>query len=153
MQEEESRRSVSGHRGAGEAEQFAEEEDEDEESDADDFIVDDDGRPITEKKKVKRKFNDAHLQEGQDIFGVDFDYDEFEKYDEDEYEDESEAEDEYEEDGVDGEQREKRPKKTAKKKPSKKSIFEIYEPSELKRGHFTDLDNEVRIDRVFIIPM
>lgn len=32
------------------------EEGEDEESDADDFIVDDDGRPITEKKK-KVSFN------------------------------------------------------------------------------------------------
>lgn len=52
--------------------------------------------------------------------------------------------DEYEEDGagVDGE-KEKRPKKSAKKKTARKSIFEIYEPSELKRGHFTDLDNEV----------
>lgn len=38
---------------------------EDEESDADDFIVDDDGRPITEKKKrARRIFNDANLQEG-----------------------------------------------------------------------------------------
>lgn len=91
---------------------------------------------------MRRIFNDAHLQEGQDIFGVDFDYDEFDKYDEQDYEDESEAEDEYEEDGVDTE-REKRPKKAAKKKTSRKSIFEIYEPSELKRGHFTDLDNEV----------
>lgn len=78
---------------------------------------------------------------GQDIFGVDFDYDEFEKYADEEYESGSEGEDEYEEDG-EGE-REKRPKKAAKKKPSKKSIFEIYEPSELKRGHFTDVDNEV----------
>lgn len=38
---------------------------EDEESDADDFIVDDDGQPITtKKKKAKRIFNDASLQEG-----------------------------------------------------------------------------------------
>lgn len=78
---------------------------------------------------------------GQDIFGVDFDYDEFDKYDE-EYASETDGEDEYEEDG-EGE-REKRPKKAAKKKPSRKSIFEIYEPSELKRGHFTDIDNEIR---------
>lgn len=78
---------------------------------------------------------------GQDIFGVDFDYDDFEKYGDEEYESESEGEDEYEEDG-EGE-REKRPKKAAKKKPTRKSIFEIYEPSELKRGHFTDIDNEV----------
>lgn len=83
------------------------------------------------------------MQEGQDIFGVDFDYDEFDKYDEQDYEDESEAEDEYEEDGADGVEREKRPKKAVKKKTARKSIFEIYEPSELKRGHFTDLDNEV----------
>lgn len=81
-------------------------------------------------------------QTGQDIFGVDFDYDEFEKYADEDYE-ESESEEDYEDDGVDGE-REKRPKKTAKKKMSRKSIFEIYEPSELKRGHFTDVDNEVR---------
>lgn len=128
----------------GDAERFGEDE-EDEESDADDFIVDDDGRPITEtKKKTRRIFNDAHLQEGQDIFGVDFDYDEFDKYEEDDYEDESEVEDEYEEEGVDGVEREKRPKKATKKKSSKKSIFEIYEPSELKRGHFTDMDNEIR---------
>lgn len=46
------------------------------------------------------------------------------------------------EDG-DGE-RPRRPKKKPKKKTTRKSIFEIYEPSELKRGHFTDLDNEVR---------
>ena len=81
------------------------------------------------------------MQEGQDIFGVDFDFDDFEKYG-DEYESESEVEDDYEDEGADGE-REKRPKKAAKKKTTKKSIFEIYEPSELKRGHFTDVDNEV----------
>lgn len=82
------------------------------------------------------------LQEAQDIFGVDFDYDEFDKYGEDEYDDEEE-EDEYMDDDVDGE-RPRRPKKTPKKKATRKSIFEIYEPSELKRGHFTDLDNEIR---------
>lgn len=37
----------------------------------------------------------------------------------------------------------RRTKKGKPKRPSKKSIFEIYEPSELKRSHFTDLDNEV----------
>lgn len=39
----------------------------------------------------------------------------------------------------------RRTKKGKAKRPSKKSIFEIYEPSELKRSHFTDLDNEVCI--------
>ncbi|XP_038220585.1 transcription elongation factor SPT6 isoform X2 [Zerene cesonia] len=50
----------------------------------------------------------------------------------------SDDEDEEEE----GERR--RTKKGKPKRPSKKSIFEIYEPSELKRSHFTDLDNEIR---------
>lgn len=50
---------------------------------------------------------------------------------------------------ADGE-RPRRPKKQPKKKPTRKSIFEIYEPSELKRGHFTDMDNEVTYSRKFL---
>jgi transcription elongation factor SPT6 len=104
--------------------------------------VDDFGKPIAEKKKRRKLFVGDHaLQEGQDIFGVDFDYNEFEQYEEDEYEDESADEDEYEEEGERGE---RRTKKVQRKKTQKKSIFDIYEPSELKRGHFTDLDNHVR---------
>lgn len=167
LQDHEGRRSVQEH---SRMEAEFDEEGEDEESDADDFIVDDDGRPITEKKKkvscdvqfvvckqincfyqifvqARRIFNDVNLQEGQDIFGVDFDFDEFEKYGED-YESES-GDDDYE-DEVGGE-REKRPKKAAKKKTAKKSIFEIYEPSELKRGHFTDVDNEVSQKKKLIV--
>lgn len=84
------------------------------------------------------------LQEAQDIFGVDFDYDEFGKYGEEDYEEEEEEEeDEYMDEDIDTE-RPRRPKKQLKKKTTRKSIFEIYEPSELKRGHFTDMDNEVR---------
>lgn len=111
-----------------------------EESDADDFIVDDYGNSISEKKRKRRPvFTDAALQEGQDIFGVDFDFDEFDKYSEDGYADESADEDEYEDDD-----REKQTKKSQRKKVHKKSIFDIYEPSELKRGHFTDMDNIIR---------
>lgn len=54
---------------------------------------------MTEKRKKRKPiFTDTNLQEAQDIFGVDFDYDEFEKYDEEYYEDEEEEEeeDEYE---------------------------------------------------------
>ncbi|XP_013115502.1 transcription elongation factor SPT6 [Stomoxys calcitrans] len=119
-----------------------EEDEEESDSDADDFIVDDEGRPIAEKKKKRRPiFTDASLQEGQDIFGVDFDYDDFSKYEEDEYEDDSEGE-EYDEEG--GEDDRGRVKKKSAKKVPKKTIFDLYEPSELKRGHFTDLDNEIR---------
>ncbi|EDV92238.1 GH24153 [Drosophila grimshawi] len=120
-------------------------DDEDSESDADDFIVDDNGRPIAEKKKKRRPiFTDASLQEGQDIFGVDFDYDDFYKPEEDEYEEESEGDD-YDEDLLSSDDfRTAKKKKAPKKKSTKKTIFDIYEPSELKRGHFTDLDNEIR---------
>ncbi|XP_016923159.2 transcription elongation factor SPT6 [Drosophila suzukii] len=119
-------------------------DEEDSESDADDFIVDDNGRPIAEKKKKRRPiFTDASLQEGQDIFGVDFDYDDFSKYEEDEYEDDSEG-DEYDEELGAGDDTRVKKKKALKKKVAKKTIFDIYEPSELKRGHFTDMDNEIR---------
>lgn len=47
MQVEEGRRSIQEHRMETEYDEVGE----DEESDADDFIVDDDGHPITEKKK------------------------------------------------------------------------------------------------------
>ncbi|XP_033218943.1 transcription elongation factor SPT6 isoform X2 [Belonocnema kinseyi] len=140
--DEDERRSERSHR--HEVENFDEEGSEGDSED--DFIVDDDGRPIAEKRKKKKPiFSDAALQEAQDIFGVDFDYDEFDKY-EDEYEEDEEEEEEEEDDyvDVDVEERPRRQKKQPKKKSTKKSIFEIYEPSELKRGHFTDLDNEIR---------
>ncbi|CAG7720260.1 unnamed protein product [Allacma fusca] len=120
---------------------YASEESEGEYSETDDFIVDDDGRPITEKRKRRKPiFTDATLQEAQDIFGVDFDYDEFEKYDDEYYEDEEEEEDEYEDD----EQRTKRVKKQPRKKRKQKSIYELYEPSELERAGFTAEDNSIR---------
>jgi hypothetical protein len=55
-------------------------------------------------------------------------------------------EDEYEE-----EDREKRTKKVSRKNLKKQSIFEFYEPSELKRGHFTDLDNHVSLFFIILI--
>ncbi|KAL0838660.1 hypothetical protein ABMA28_016733 [Loxostege sticticalis] len=141
-EEDENRSEAAAHQ---QQSQDYDDDNEDMESDADDFIVDDDGRPIAERKKKRKPiFTDASLQEGQDIFGVDFDYDEFEKYGDEDYEDEDEEDlDEYlEDEEEDGERR--RTKKGKPKRPSKKSIFEIYEPSELKRSHFTDLDNEIR---------
>lgn len=83
------------------------------------------------------------MQEAQDIFGVDFDYDEFGKYGDDEFEEEEEEEGEDEYLQEESEDRPRRSKKPFKKKSTKKSIFDIYEPSELIRGHFTDVDNEV----------
>lgn len=120
-----------------------EEEEDDEESDIDDFIVDDDGQPLKKPKWRKKLpgYTDAALQEAQEIFGVDFDYDEFEKYNE--YDEELEEDYEYEDDEAEGEIR-VRPKKTTKKRVSRRSIFEMYEPSELESSHLTDQDNEIR---------
>ncbi|XP_034935114.1 transcription elongation factor SPT6-like [Chelonus insularis] len=135
--DENKRRSERNHR--KEPEVLEVEESEGEYSDSDDFIVDDDGRPVAERRRKKRAmFSDIALQEAQDIFGVDFDYDEFEQYEDEDYEEE--------EDQYVGEESQKsqRPKKQLKKNTTRKSIFDIYEPSELRRGHFTDIDNEIR---------
>ncbi|GFO10563.1 LOW QUALITY PROTEIN: transcription elongation factor spt6, partial [Plakobranchus ocellatus] len=117
--------------------------DSEEESDVDDFIVDAYGNSISKGKKKKRQkiHTDAALQEAQEIFGVDFDFADFEKYDEDEEDSEDEDEYEVEEEGEDGEPRKKKP---GWKKATKKSIFDVFEPSELERGHFTDKDNAIR---------
>ncbi|GIX89466.1 transcription elongation factor SPT6 [Caerostris darwini] len=115
------------------------------ESDESDFIVDDDGQPISKGKKKKYiKYTDAALQEAQEIFGVDFDYKDFEQeddYDEDEIEEDYEEEEEEEEGG---EVRQRR-KKSYRKYGTRKSIFEVFEPSEIERSHLTDLDNDIRL--------
>ncbi|XP_029303416.1 transcription elongation factor SPT6 isoform X3 [Cottoperca gobio] len=113
-----------------------EEEGEDEESDIDDFIVDDDGQPITKKRGKKFSgFTDAALQEAQEIFGGDFDFADF---DADTYDQGEEEEEDQDEEGWE------RPKKQTKRRQGRKSIFEIYEPSELESSHMTDQDNEIR---------
>ncbi|CAJ0958204.1 unnamed protein product, partial [Ranitomeya imitator] len=93
-----------------------------------------------EESRAPEDRHGSALQEAQEIFGVDFDYEEFEKYNED---DEEMEEYEYEDEEAEGETR-VRPKKTAKKRVSRRSIFEIYEPSELESSHLTDQDNEIR---------
>ena len=80
------------------------------------------------------------MQEAQDIFGVDFDYEDFNQ-DGEEYEEDDEEEYEDEE-GV-RKTRKKTDGKTVKKKSQRKTIYDVYEPSELERGHFTDLDEQV----------
>ncbi|KAK0074908.1 hypothetical protein PV325_007644, partial [Microctonus aethiopoides] len=110
-----------------------------ESSDADDFIVDDEGRPITKKHEKKRAVcSNPALQQAQDIFGIDFDYEEFKNY-----EDDNDDDDESDEDDENGERPRKR-RKSEMTKRTKKTIFDIYEPSELKRGHLTDIDDEIR---------
>ncbi|XP_067032168.1 transcription elongation factor SPT6-like [Acropora muricata] len=121
---------------------YADIDDSDEsEEDVDDFIVDDEGNPIKHAKKKKRipgTVQDSALMEAQDIFGLDFDFDEFEKYGREDYSSGEEEDDYLDEDDEDGVLR--RPKK----KSTKKSIYEVFEPSELEKGMLTAKDNEVR---------
>ena len=57
---------------------------ESDESDVNEFIVDEEGKPIERKQKKKRHiFDDSARQLAEDIFGVAFDYEEFEQYDKD----------------------------------------------------------------------
>lgn len=120
--------------------------DEEEEGEYDEdavFIVDEEGKPFARQKK-KPVFEDEGLEAARDIFGCDFDYGEFEQYEDWDEEDEDEAEDdEYEED-EDGEARERRRTRKERRKQVKKSIYEVFEPSELERGHLTDQDHEIR---------
>lgn len=82
-------------------------------------------------------FTSSHraLQEAQEIFGGDFDFADF---DADAYDQGEEEEEDQDEEGWD------RPKKQTKRRQGRKSIFEIYEPSELESSHMTDQDNEIR---------
>ena len=57
---------------------------------------------------------------------------------------ESEGEEHDEGDGVVHERRKRRLHKSKKKT----SIYDVYEPSELERGHFTERDSEIRVTDV-----
>lgn len=112
------------------------------ESDEDNFIVDDDDQPIHKPRRRKGgKCNDEQMQQAQDLFGVDFDYEDAEAIAADDYY-EDEQEDGYEDEeaeGVEGSARKRNRRKTGRK-----SIFEIYEPSELEKSHLTDADKEIK---------
>uniref|UniRef100_A0A8D3CLP5 SPT6 homolog, histone chaperone and transcription elongation factor n=1 Tax=Scophthalmus maximus TaxID=52904 RepID=A0A8D3CLP5_SCOMX len=86
-------------------------------------------------KMIKKNLKKRTLQEAQEIFGGDFDFADF---DADAYDQGEEEEEDQDEEGWD------RPKKQTKRRQGRKSIFEIYEPSELESSHMTDQDNEIR---------
>lgn len=90
---------------------------------------------ICRLKRGSPRFPDRALQEAQEIFGGDFDFAEF---DADAYDQGEEEEEDQDEEGWD------RPKKQTKRRQGRKSIFELYEPSELESSHMTDQDNEIR---------
>ncbi|EDO33602.1 predicted protein [Nematostella vectensis] len=117
----------------------SEEEDED---DFDNFIVDDEGKPIKQarrKRVVIEGQHDSALQEAQDIFGLEFDFDEFDKFGQDDYDEEEDYEDEDDDDDEQAVMRRK-----SRKKATKKSIYEVFEPSELEKGMLTDKDTLIK---------
>ncbi|XP_019848744.1 PREDICTED: transcription elongation factor SPT6-like [Amphimedon queenslandica] len=121
-----------------------EEEDDDEFGD---FIVGDDGRPVGYKKTDL--FSEPALLEAQEIFGVDFKPSDFglgsdEEGEEEEVGEEEEREDD--DDEMDGEVGVRVKKR--KKKSKNRSIYDVYEPSELERSHLTDQDKIIRITDV-----
>jgi transcription elongation factor SPT6 len=107
--------------------------------DFDGFIVGDDGRPIDQRKGGM--FSEPALMEAQEIFGVDFNPADFGLASDDEdANDENvyrESDDEAAEEGTKSYQR--------KKSRKNRSIYDVYEPSELERSHFTDTDKTIRV--------
>lgn len=113
-------------------------DDEDDSDSEDNFIVDDHDQPIHKKTKKKgARYTDSAMQQAQDIFGVDFDFEDAE--DDDGYEDEEDYEEDYDEDNEEGAQLRQR-----KKKGGRKTIHEVFEPSELERSHMTSYDQQIR---------
>ncbi|XP_068217415.1 transcription elongation factor SPT6 isoform X2 [Palaemon carinicauda] len=122
-------------------ETYASEEEEDDSDGEGNFIVDDDGQPISRPKR--KGLGDEGLEAARDIFGCDFDYGEFDQYQdwEEGEEDEEDEDEDYEEDDEDGRERRRTRKE---RKTVKKSIYEVFEPIELERGHLTDQDQQIR---------
>ena len=111
-----------------------EDQEEDEESDADSFIVDDEQRDDEGGKSRSKKsaYMDPTLQEAQDIFGVDFDFNM--------YDDDDQGDDRYEE--GDEEYGGARPS------GKKVNILEFIEPAELHKAYMTEKDEEIKINDV-----
>ncbi|XP_074604338.1 transcription elongation factor Spt6 isoform X2 [Brevipalpus obovatus] len=112
-----------------------------EESDEDNFIVDDQDRPISRPRKRRSKYpHDEALQQAQDVFGFEFDFSEFENYDN--YDEDEDEEDEYEDEEEEGETPRQRRSK-ASRKSQRKSIYEVYEPAELEKNFLNERDKEI----------
>ena len=117
-------------------------DDDDDESNSDDnFIVDDNNEPIRRKKDKsgKRRYADSAMQQAQEVFGVEFDYDDVD--DEQEYEDDEAVYDEEYGDEVEAGARRQR-----RKREGIKTIEELLEPSELERAYLTEYDKKIRAE-------
>ncbi|KAM3183126.1 hypothetical protein ACTXT7_010963 [Hymenolepis weldensis] len=123
---------------------FEAKSDDEENEDSDDmgdFIVD----TVNEERGAKRKrqivHSDPNLQEAQEIFGVDFDFDEFDQRGDQESDEsgESDYEDEDDEEAV-LRRRQKREAKVA----SHDALYDIFDPSDLERKFYRPEDERIR---------
>ncbi|CAD6234366.1 GSCOCG00001857001-RA-CDS, partial [Cotesia congregata] len=84
-----------------------------------------------DNKKVNFLFP---LEEAREIFGVDFDYNQFDQNNQKDDDDDGNEEEE-EEEGT----------RKCQRKSTAKTIFEVYEPIELKKAFLTDVDQQIRV--------
>ncbi|VDN09930.1 unnamed protein product, partial [Dibothriocephalus latus] len=125
----------------------AKSDDEGEESDdMGDFIVDDNAAAAAggrQKRHVIHK--DPALQQAQDIFGVDFDFEEFEQYDQERLSDVSSASEDYDYDEDDDTSVARAGKrKRAAKAASHDKVYELFDPSDLARAFYSPQDEKIR---------
>ncbi len=105
-----------------------------------DFIVNDHGGPAQGPRQKRQIIHsDPALQQAQDIFGVDFDFQEFEQYadrdsdisDMSDYEDEDEP-------------RSRRKGGQDSKSSHRDRVYELFDPDDLARGYYSPLDEQIR---------
>ncbi|CDS40561.1 transcription elongation factor spt6 [Echinococcus multilocularis] len=118
-------------------------DDEGEESDGmDDFIVDDaapDGRGARQKRQIVHK--DPSLQQAQNIFGVDFDFEDFEQFGGQSSEVSEESD--YEDEDNDVGERRRKAKRELKMAPQGR-IYELFDPTDLARNFYSPEDERIR---------
>ncbi|BHF60733.1 Transcription elongation factor SPT6 [Sparganum proliferum] len=88
--------------------------------------------------------DDPALQQAQDIFGVDFDFEEFEQYDQDRPSDVSSASDDYEYDDDDTSVARMGKRKRAAKAAAQDKVYELFDPSDLARAFYSPQDERIR---------
>lgn len=106
------------------------------------FIVDDAaGGPQGARQKRQVVHEDPSLQQAQDIFGVDFDFEEFEQYGErdSDISDESDYEDDEDDTGR-SQRKGKRPPKIA----PQDRVYELFDPTDLARNFYSPEDEQIR---------
>nr|XP_045607015.1 transcription elongation factor SPT6-like [Procambarus clarkii] len=113
---------------------------EEEESDEENFIVDD--KTPNVKQERMAMLEPGGMEVAREIFGGDYYFEDFEQHEE--WEERENDDDDHENDEKGDEGREHPRGRKDRGNQVKKTIFEVFEPSELERGHLTDQDHQIR---------